>query len=173
MADVNALDLVRGLYDYHRWANRRLYDVAAGLGQAMADREVGPQFSAPTLTKMFAHLYGADAVWLTRWEGSSPTAMPGGDITSLAQLRPRWDALEARQRAFLDALTPAGLARVIEYKNTEGKPFRLALWPLLQHVANHATHHRSEIATMMTMLSGSPPDSGIALYHLVTSHQMA
>jgi uncharacterized damage-inducible protein DinB len=33
-------------------------------------------------------------------------------------------------------------------------------------VANHATHHRSEIATMMTMISGSPPDSGINTYLL-------
>jgi len=28
-------------------------------------------------------------------------------------------------------------------------------------VANHATHHRSEIATMITLLSASPPDTGI------------
>ena len=32
------------------------------------------------------------------------------------------------------------------------------------HVPNHATHHRSEIATMLTMASGSPPDTGINSY---------
>jgi uncharacterized damage-inducible protein DinB len=31
-------------------------------------------------------------------------------------------------------------------------------------VVNHATHHRSEAATMITLISGSPPDSGLALY---------
>jgi uncharacterized damage-inducible protein DinB len=31
-------------------------------------------------------------------------------------------------------------------------------------VVNHATHHRSEIATMITLISGSPPDTGIATY---------
>lgn len=173
MADVSALDLVRGLYDYHWWANRRLFDIAAGLAPGLADRDVGRQFSEPTLTRMLGHLYGADAVWLSRWEGNSPDAMPGRDVTSLADLRSRWDQLEARQRAFVGNLTPAGLGRVVEYKNTEGKAFRMALWPLLQHVANHATHHRSEVATMITMLSGSPPDSGLALYHLITSGQMA
>jgi uncharacterized damage-inducible protein DinB len=33
-------------------------------------------------------------------------------------------------------------------------------------VANHATHHRSEIATMITMIKGSPPDSGLNTYLL-------
>jgi len=60
---------------------------------------------------------------------------------------------------------------VIEFKNTEGKPFKLALWPLLQHVPNHATHHRSEIATMITLISGSPPDTGINTYLLMKTGQ--
>ena len=40
----------------------------------------------------------------------------------------------------------------------------MALGALLLHVANHATHHRSEIATMITLISGSPPDTGINTY---------
>lgn len=80
-------ELIRGLYDYHRWANRRLFDVAAGLGEEPAQREVGKQFSFPTVRRMFAHLYGADWVWLMRWKGASPTKLPGGEIESLAALR--------------------------------------------------------------------------------------
>ncbi len=29
---------------------------------------------------------------------------------------------------------------------------------------NHATHHRSEIAAMITLISNSPPDTGINTY---------
>jgi len=166
MSDATALDLVRGLYDYHRWANRRLFDVTAGLGEEAAGREVGKQFSFPTLRRMFGHLYGADWVWLSRWKGTSPTKLPGADFPTLASIRTPWDDLEKEQRAFVESLTPADLARVVEYKNTEGKPFKLVLWPLLQHVPNHATHHRSEIATMITMISGSPPDTGVNTYLL-------
>ncbi len=164
-----SVDLIRGLYDYHRWANRRLFDVAMARGEEMAAREVGSQFSHPTIRRMFGHLYGADWLWLQRWKGTSPTATPGGEFTSLAALRPVWDAFEDEQKAFVGALAPADLARVVEYRNTEGKAFRAPLGPLLQHVANHATHHRSEIATMLTMLSGSPPDTGIATYEMVRS----
>jgi uncharacterized damage-inducible protein DinB len=114
---------------------------------------------------MFAHIYGSDVVWLTRWRGSSPSRIPGdADVSSMADLRARWDALESEQRAFLDGLDEAGLSRVVSYKNTQGTEFGVALGALLQHVVNHATHHRSEAATMITLISGSPPDTGINTY---------
>lgn len=173
MAEPTTLEMVRGLYDYHWWANRRLFDVAAGLGDAV-ERDMGGHFSFPTLRGMFAHLYGADWVWLERWNGRSPTRIPGlREISSVVTLRERWDALETEQRGFLDALTPAGLGRTVEYRNTEGKPFQAPLWGLLQHVPNHATHHRSEVATMITLISGSPPDTGLNTYLLVASGQLA
>jgi uncharacterized damage-inducible protein DinB len=167
-----SMDLITGLYDYHRWANRRLCDHATGLGEELAEREVGPQFSYPNVRGMLAHIYGADALWLSRWKGSSPSVVPGGEIATLAALRERWDVLEAEQRAFLEGLTPADLTRTIHYKNTQGKPFQLALGPLLQHVAHHATHHRSEVATMITILSGSPPESGLVMFELIRSGQL-
>jgi uncharacterized damage-inducible protein DinB len=167
-----SVETIRGLYDYHRWANHRLFDVAAGLGEEAATREVGAQFSAPTLLRMFGHLYGADFVWLQRWNGTSPTALPGAQFPSLGALRERWDELEREQRTFVEALGAADLERVIDYKNTEGKPFRMPLGPLLQHVTFHGAHHRSEIATMITMISASPPDTGMLTYHLTCSGQL-
>jgi uncharacterized damage-inducible protein DinB len=172
MADVTVFHMIRGLYDYHRWANRRLFDVAAALGEEAASREMGRHFSYPTLTRMLAHLYGADAIWLSRWQGRPLSGLPGADIPTLAALRERWDPVEREQRAFVEALAPADLSRVIAYNNLEGKPCRLAIWPLLQHVANHATHHRSEVATMITLISASPPDTGLVTYHLLTSGQL-
>ena len=158
-------ELIRGLYGYHHWANRRLFDVAVGLGDAAVARDMGKHWSVPTLKGMFAHIYGADTIWLTRWRGASPSRIPGdADFSSMADLRARWDALESEQRAFVDGLDEAGLARVVSYKNTEGAQFNVALGALLQHVVNHATHHRSEAATMVTLISGSSPDTGINTY---------
>lgn len=165
MTETTSVDLIRGLYDYHHWANRRLFEVAARLGAEAVTREVGRQFSVPTLKGMFAHLYGADWIWLQRWKGTSPPRIPGdADFATLADLRARWDALETEQRAFVDGLSATDLSRTIEYANTEGKRLQAPLAPLLQHVVNHGTHHRSEIATMITMISGSPPDTGINTY---------
>jgi uncharacterized damage-inducible protein DinB len=159
-----AMVLIRSLYDYHRWANGRLFDVAVGLGDAVT-RDMGTHWSVPTVKGMFAHLYGADAIWLARWKGAAPSRMAGdADFATMADLRVKWDVLEAEQRAFIEALDEAALARPVSYKNPRGDELKIALGPALQHVANHATHHRSEVATMITLISGSPPDTGIATY---------
>jgi uncharacterized damage-inducible protein DinB len=161
------VELVRDLYAYHRWANRRLFDVAVALPAGLVTRDMGPQWSVPTVQGMLAHIYGADFIWLARWKGSSPARIPGrDDFAVLADLRAKWDALEAEQRAYVEELGEADLARPVTYRNTEGAQFTVVLGPLLQHVANHATHHRSEIATMVTLLSSSPPDTGINTYRV-------
>jgi uncharacterized damage-inducible protein DinB len=157
--------MIRELYDYHRWANRRLFDVASGLGDAVT-KDMGKHWSVPTVKGMFAHLNAADALWLSRWKGTSPASMPADAFATMADLRARWDVTEAEQRAFVEGLDEAALARPVTYKNTTGEQFTVPLAPLLQHVVNHATHHRSELATMITLISGSPPDTGIATYRI-------
>ena len=164
--------MVRDLYEYHRWANRKLFDVAAALGEDACAKDLGKHFSVPNLTRMFAHIYGADLNWLKRWKGTSPTESPFFDIPSMAQVRRAWDPLEAEQKAFVDGLTEADLTREIHYKTSQGQAYHVALGVLLQHVANHATHHRSEIATMLTLLSGSPPDTGINTWILQRTGQV-
>ena len=168
-----SVDLIRGLYEHHRWANRRLFDHVQGLGEEPAGRALGPQWSAPTIRQMLAHIYGADALWLSRWTDGSLKAIPGGDISTLADLRAQWDVLEAGQRAFLERLLPADLGRMVHYENADGQRFQIALGPLLLHVANHATHHRSEVATMVTLISGSPPETGRVIYELIRTGQMS
>ena len=171
MAELGAHDTIRTLYEYHRWANRKLFDVVAALGEEVAAREVGKQFSYPTLRQMLGHLYAADWGWLSRWKGASPTKFPDPPPT-LAELRQRWDVLEGEQRAFIEGLTPDALSRTLDYKTIDGKALRLPLADLLQHVATHGSHHRSELATMITMISQSPPDTGMHTYRLVETGQV-
>jgi uncharacterized damage-inducible protein DinB len=167
---------IRHLYDYHWWANRRLFEVAFALGEETCRRDVGKQFSFPTLKGMLAHVYGADRIWFDRFAGAPPRRLPNdSDFASMADLRARWDDLEKTQRTFLERLTPAELSRTIEYTSAlfQNRPLALPLGGLLQHVANHATHHRSEAATMLTMLSGSPPGTDFVVYQLITAGQIA
>jgi len=90
--------------------------------------------------------------------------MPGGEFATLNALRTAWDTFESEQRAYVEGLKDADLGRVVNFKNTQGIEGHVPLAPLLQHVVNHATHHRSEAAAMITLISGSPPDTGMATY---------
>jgi uncharacterized damage-inducible protein DinB len=166
-----ATDLVRRLYDYHRWSNRRLFEEARALG-ADVDRDMGKQWSAPTVKGMLAHVYGADWIWLSRFKGTSPTRLPdGSDFATLDDLRDRWDALEREQQVFVESLTDADFERMLDFSDTAGRPGRLPLGGLLQHVVNHATHHRSELATMITILRASPPPTDLVVYLRQTAKQ--
>jgi uncharacterized damage-inducible protein DinB len=165
-----SLPLIRELWDYHAWANRRLFEVTAALGEETAGRELGAHFSVSTLRGMFTHVYGADHWWLQHWKGRPPAPSGGADMfygyvpPTLGELRPQWDELESAQRDFIGTLGEADLTRVIEGQGRLGT-FRLPLGTLLLHLPNHATHHRSEIATMLTMLDASPPDTGMVSYY--------
>ena len=163
------------LYGYHWWANKRLFDIAAKLGEATCARSVGTQFSFPTLKGMLAHIYGADRIWFRRFAGEAPERLFGdGDFATTVDLGASWADLVKTQRTFLERLTPDELTRIIEYTSTlfPGGPLTLPLRCLLEHVVNHATHHRSEIATMITMVSGSPPGTDLVVYQLMQTGQI-
>ncbi len=168
------VDEVRALFDYDRWANRRLWETVTGLPAEAADREIGSQFSFPTLKGMLAHILGAHIVWLSRWQGESPASVPSGkDFPDLSALRARWDQAEADVADFAARLSESDLEKTIHYRNIQGQAFALPLGPLMQHLTNHGTHHRSEVATMLTMFGVSPPPTDLTVYHLLRTGQMS
>jgi len=67
-----SIEMTRGLYDYHRWANGRLIEVATALGEDLASRDVGQQFSDPTVRRMFGHHRSEIATMMTMISGSPP-----------------------------------------------------------------------------------------------------
>lgn len=165
-----SIELIQEYWRYHHWANRKVFDVVSGLGEEKAGHAIGKQFSEPTLRAMLVHMYGADWFWLETWRGRPPAIVRGDptyglDIRTLADLRPRWDDLEVEQRRFLDALAEPDLWRSLAGKTPEGRAYDRPLGMLLLHVPTHAAHHRSELATMLTMVNGSPPDTGINSYY--------
>ena len=165
--------LIRELYAYDRWANRLLLDVISAMPPGDTTRELGAHWSFPTLKGMFAHVLGAEIIWFSRFRGESPTRLLGdADFADIPSLRAAFTTVEAEVQAFVDAVQPADLTRVVHYKNTRGDAFALPLGPLLQHVANHGTHHRSEASSMITQIQGSPPGTDLLFYHLIQSGQM-
>ena len=173
-----SVELIREYWAYHHWANRRLFDVVAALGEEAAGREIGKQFSEPSPRAMLVHMYGADLFWLETWRGRPPAVVRGDPtyglvIRTLGELRGKWDELEREQRRFLGELTEADLGRSLESKTPEGRLYSRPLAMLLLHVPTHAAHHRSELATMLTMTSGSPPDTGINSYYREQSERGA
>src|SRR5438477_518819 len=106
---------VQLLYDYNVWANRRSLDAAGKLAPEQFLKHLGNSFSSVRDT--LAHIYGAEVIWLDRFNGRSPSALPSAnDFPDHTTLRAAWMDHEQRLLAFVRGLTQADLDRQMEYK---------------------------------------------------------
>lgn len=149
------LELVRSLYRYSAWANTRILDTAVALDRARFVAAAGP--AGESIRDTLVHTLGAQWLYLERWQGRSPRALPApDDFAALDAVRARWDEIEHATAAFVAALTDVRLAAVVEYENFEGQRWAYPLWQQMLHQINHATQHRSEAALMLTRAGHSP-----------------
>ena len=159
------LEDIRTLYAYNAWANGRILGAAEALSPDQFLRDLGNSF--PSVRDTLAHILGAEWIWLRRWSGESPTALPpAGDFPALASLRERAADLEKERGAFLDALTEARLNGPLHYRDMAGKPCILLLAQSLQHVANHGTYHRGQVTTLLRQLGAKPVSTDMSRFYL-------
>jgi len=98
------------LYDFNAWANRRALAAAEKLTAEQFTRQMGSSFSSVRDT--LAHIYGAEWIWLERFQGRSPAALPDvGQFQDLASLRKQWLRHEVLLLVFVQGLTQSDLDR--------------------------------------------------------------
>ena len=119
------------LFKYEDWASQ---EVLANLRQ-MAN---------PRALRLFAHIIGAEWVWLSRLQHTTPKMAVWPELTieqiaaELPLLRDAWSAYVAGQ--------PAG---AISYTNSKGESWSSDIDDVLTHVALHGAYHRGQIATVV------------------------
>jgi uncharacterized damage-inducible protein DinB len=166
-------DLYRLLFEYNEWANAKVLERAAKVPESEYFAAV-PGLSFGSLHVTLVHAFVADVVWLARWQGRSPPeelsdARRSGIvaeslITSLAQLRSRWDEEESKRRTYLEALTDEAVVDKLAYRMLSGDAFEQPLEETMQHVIIHGTQFRSEAAVRLTQLGHSPGDLDLIVF---------
>ncbi len=145
---------VRRLYAYTRWANAHMLDACATLDAESLVRDMDTSFGSVLGT--LEHLFGADWIWLERWNGRIPSGFPAkGTHGTVDSLRAAWTMLEDERTRFLSTLDEAKLAEPLRYRNTRGDAFAYPLGQLLMHVSNHATYHRGQVMQSVRQLGGT------------------
>lgn len=141
-------------FAYSRWINRRLLTLCEPLDAAALDRvePIGPGSLRGTL----AHVWGAEHLWLERWRGFTPTAIPTLPDNSIGELRRRYEAVHADRTAFL-AREIDTIDRVVTYRNLAGQVGQHRLVDLLLHVFNHGVHHRAQIMQFLRLAGITVP----------------
>jgi len=148
-------ELTRQLFDYNHWANNRALEAAAQLSDEQFSKPLGSSFSSVRDT--LAHICGGEIVWLERFEGRTPSTFPDtASVQTVAALREFWQPYALKLLAFANGLSQADLNRVLEYKTFNFGVYQNPLWQSMQHLANHGTYHRGQVATMLRQQGFKP-----------------
>ncbi len=154
---------LRDLFAYGVWANALVFKAADVLPDDQQGKSVESSF--PSVAGTLGHIVGAEWVWLRRWLGESPTAFPDWVVKPrVPDLRTRLSEVERERAAFVAGLADDDLGRPVSYLTLSGKPFTDPLGHLMQHVVNHSTYHRGQVATQLRHLGHKPPSTDLIVY---------
>ena len=140
---------IKFLFEYDRWATRRLFAQLDGL-----DPEVWSRTNVVDERGMggiLVHQLGAMMRWrddLQRVETKRPR-LESGPLPGPSELHELFEAEWAAYARWSDDISDDMLAYVVD-----GVP----IWQMLVHVVNHGTQHRSEVAALLTAEGRSPGD---------------
>lgn len=152
------------LFEYNTWANARTLESCAVLTPEQINQDLHSSF--PSVRATLAHIVTAEWIWNERWHGRTPEGRPPWtDQADFAGLRSGFDGLDAELIEFISSLEQADLDGTIEYSNMSGKRFAHPLWQALQHLANHGSYHRGQIATMLRQLGAKPAHTDLIVFY--------
>jgi uncharacterized damage-inducible protein DinB len=162
------LNQVKALYDYTHWATDKLLETATQLNEAQLNEEMRNGIGSIRIT--LVHMVGAHWIWRERWQGNSPGALLNpDDFSTLEAIQLRWQEEKQRMNDLFATLRDEDLERQITYTNTRRQNLQQSLWQAMQHVVNHDTQHRSEIAMRLTELGHSPGELGMNIFFMTQS----
>jgi uncharacterized damage-inducible protein DinB len=158
------MELLRLLFQYNQWADRRMVDACSALTNEQFTRDLGSSFRSVRDT--LVHLYGAEWVWNERIEGRSPTSLVAGTgFPDIESVRTKLEAMDNFYIDYVSRLTPQDLERVIHYKSFAGDEFSNPLWQTLHQLTNHASYHRGQIITLLRQLGAKPVTTDLIAYY--------
>jgi uncharacterized damage-inducible protein DinB len=163
-------DDIQLLYEFDRWANNRTLLAASALSAEQFMRDLGGSFRS--MRDTLVHIIDSEATWLTCWKEPSPAPTFVADLWTqqdalfdpnafpdFAAVQLKWAEVEREQAEFVNRMTNESLGRLLPVL---GK--RVSLGHLMQHLANHSTYHRGQVALMMRQLAAAPLATDFAMF---------
>jgi uncharacterized damage-inducible protein DinB len=160
---VNVEDC-RVLFSYNSWANRRILDACSALNDEQFTRDLKSSFGSVRDT--LVHASSGEWVWIERWHGRTPAEFPKAvDYPTVESVRRRFTEIDRDLVDWVASLTDGELQQPLAYRTMAGEAQAQPLWQLLQHVANHGTYHRGQVATMLRQLGTKAVSTDLIAYY--------
>ena len=145
---------LRYLWEYSYERTGQILDQAENLSDEQYSGS--PPFGDKSVRDILVHQLSTERGWRHAWQtGERVEGLEPADFPDVGSLRDRWQVDQKEMFAYLDGLTGRDL---------DGTFSDAPLWPLIVHVWNHGTQHRSEVAMLLTHFGHSPGDLDLAFF---------
>lgn len=144
---------IQCMFEHMEWANKAVVEALKN----------SQQFDGK-LSQLLAHVFGAEAVWLTRLRGQDSSSLPIWPTWTIDQCIQAFDRNREGYREYISQLQDDDLDRVISYSNSQGTSFETSIRDILTHVALHGSYHRGQIASFMKLGGDAPVSTDYILY---------
>jgi len=156
-------DDIQLIYEYDRWANNKVLQAVSALSPEQFTRDLGGSFRSVRDT--LVHIIGGEWIWLAYWKDPPESAAFLADLRkrrealfspdaflNVAAVQLKWAEVEKEQTDFVNRVTNESLEKMLPFRTAQAR-----LAHLMQHLANHSTYHRGQVALMMRQLDAEPP----------------
>ncbi|RMF59062.1 MAG: hypothetical protein D6746_08840 [Bacteroidetes bacterium] len=155
---------LENLFDYSYWANEKLFQVIAQLTPEAFTRSVAGSYGSVRNT--LVHVLSTEWGWLARCGGPDRgSRLEAEHYPTADALLEAWLRVESYMRTFLSSLADEDLTRMVEYQGAGGAARSMPVGELLHHAANHAVHHRGQVALLLRELGYAPGNVDLLYYY--------
>ncbi|HEX8231135.1 MAG TPA: DinB family protein [Chloroflexia bacterium] len=140
------------LFQHNLWANMRLMEACRDLDDAVLDSIVPGTYG--TVRDTLGHIARAEAGYYRRLTGKEVDRTGWGEVPTLEQLT---EALRFTGEGLIQAAPGVRESDTLQVE-WQGEKVEFPTGIILLQAINHATEHRSHIATILTQQGITPPD---------------
>lgn len=141
------------MFAYNKWANTLFLD-------CLADNTI----ANAKIFLLMSHVILAEEIWLCRLKGK---AAPNENLWkeyAIEDLQLKENNHKFSWKEFLESCSSKTFAGEIHYQNNKGQKFKTAVADVLNHVINHGTYHRAQIAGLLRQEGINPPLSDYVFF---------
>ncbi|MGF7533775.1 DinB family protein [Bacillus mexicanus] len=159
---------VKQLYDYHTWANERMFNHIENLPEETVYQEVESVFSS--VSNVLLHMCRADYFWLNVLSGAAYQEIIDGAgkfesaNSNMEAIKQQASKLQSQYLDFFSRHTD--LEQTFSMQHPKLGTMELTFTDIIFHIVNHGTYHRGNVTAMLRQLgyTGVPTDYVFYLY---------
>lgn len=153
------------IYDYHAWANGRLFSRLKELSDEVYYQEIQSVF--PSISSVISHMYIVDQLWFHIISGMDmPEALDmkkeSGEGKGIDEMDMLFYDLSQRYKTFLNQQENMDELRFLNIP-WEGKR-ETSLSEMVMHIVTHGTYHRGNVTAMLRQMGYASVTTDLTVY---------